>query len=59
MSKNLYEMVGLQSEKRKGQVREARGERLQGTAEATGNASRQGNSSAASFPKETSVRDQL
>ena len=50
MSKNLDEIVRLQSEKREEWIREIRGERLQGIAENVSSASRLANLSAASFP---------
>ena len=56
MPKNLDETESLQSEKRKEWIRDVRGERLHGIAEGTSSAPRMGNSSAASFPIETSFR---
>ena len=57
-SKNLDETVRLQSEKREEGKREIRGERLlQGIVEGTSSTPRLANSSAASFPGKTSVRE--
>ena len=50
MSKNLDEIVRLQSEKRQDWIRKIRGERLQGIAEGASSALRLASSSAASFP---------
>ena len=49
MSKNLDEIVRLQSEKREKWIQEIRGERLQGIAKSASSAPRQASSSAASF----------
>ena len=50
MSKNLDEIVCIQSEKIQEWIREIRGERLQEIAEGTSSAYRQASSSAASLP---------
>ena len=51
MTKNLDETLRLQSEKREEWIREIRGERLQGIAEARSSAPRLANLSAASLPR--------
>ena len=50
MSKNLDEIVRLQSEKRQEWIREIRGERLQGIAESVSSAPCLASSSTVSFP---------